>query len=85
MEHDETSAYELWTKLEEMYREKTSQNKALLKEACVEAQEKDYSGETRSMKRSEEKMAKGKIRKLHFKCFYCNQEGQYELSKERST
>ena len=37
MEHDETSAYELWTKLEEMYREKTSQNKALLKEACVEA------------------------------------------------
>ncbi|GFS29311.1 hypothetical protein Acr_00g0006260 [Actinidia rufa] len=30
-EHDEMSAHGLWTKLEEMYREKTSQNKALMR------------------------------------------------------
>ncbi|GFY95707.1 hypothetical protein Acr_11g0000130 [Actinidia rufa] len=30
-EHDEMSAHGLWTKLEEMYRKKTSQNKALMR------------------------------------------------------
>ena len=30
-------------------------------------------------------MAEGKIQRSHFKCFYCDQEGQDELSKEQST
>ncbi|GFY99130.1 hypothetical protein Acr_13g0005310 [Actinidia rufa] len=45
-EHDETSAHGLWTKLEEMYREKTSQKQSLIEEACVEASVRDYSGGT---------------------------------------
>ncbi|GFY94083.1 hypothetical protein Acr_09g0005290 [Actinidia rufa] len=44
----ETSAYELWIKLEEMYQAKTSQNKSLIdEEACeFEALERDYSDGT---------------------------------------
>ncbi|GFY91435.1 hypothetical protein Acr_07g0016310 [Actinidia rufa] len=45
-EHDEMNAHGLWTKLEEMYREKTSQNKSLIEKACVEASEREYSGRT---------------------------------------
>ncbi|GFY97422.1 hypothetical protein Acr_11g0017280 [Actinidia rufa] len=37
-EHDEMSAHGLWTKLEEMYREKTSQNKALLRRLVLKLQ-----------------------------------------------
>ncbi|GFY80836.1 hypothetical protein Acr_01g0006450 [Actinidia rufa] len=37
-EHDEMSAHGLWTKLEEMYREKTSQNKALLRRLMLKLQ-----------------------------------------------
>ncbi|GFZ18142.1 transketolase family protein [Actinidia rufa] len=37
-EHDETSAHGLWTKLEEMYREKTSQNKVLLRRLVLKLQ-----------------------------------------------
>ncbi|GFY95176.1 hypothetical protein Acr_10g0005610 [Actinidia rufa] len=36
--HDETSAHRLWTKLEEMYREKTSQNKVLLRRLVLKLQ-----------------------------------------------
>ncbi|GFS45458.1 hypothetical protein Acr_00g0096140 [Actinidia rufa] len=37
-EHDETSAHGLWTKLEEMYQEKTSQNKVLLRRLVLKLQ-----------------------------------------------
>ncbi|GFS34659.1 hypothetical protein Acr_00g0035210 [Actinidia rufa] len=37
-EHDEMSAHGLWTKLEEMYREKTSQNKFLLRRLVLKFQ-----------------------------------------------
>ncbi|GFZ04754.1 hypothetical protein Acr_17g0003260 [Actinidia rufa] len=43
------------------------------------------SQEKRSRKRYRQMMAEGKIQKSHFKCFYCDQEGQEELSKEQST
>ncbi|GFY91272.1 hypothetical protein Acr_07g0014680 [Actinidia rufa] len=36
--HDEMSAHELWTKLKEMYREKTSQNKVLLRKLVLKLQ-----------------------------------------------
>ncbi|GFY92338.1 hypothetical protein Acr_08g0007340 [Actinidia rufa] len=45
-EHDEMSAHGLWTKLEEMYREKTSQNKVLLRRLVLKLSERDYSGGT---------------------------------------
>ncbi|GFY89761.1 hypothetical protein Acr_06g0017010 [Actinidia rufa] len=41
--------------------------------------------EKRSKKRYRQMMADGKIQKSHFKCFYCDQEGQEELSKKQST
>ncbi|GFZ06276.1 hypothetical protein Acr_18g0004460 [Actinidia rufa] len=44
--HDETSAHGLWTKLKEMYRENTSQNKALLRRLVLKLQREDYSGGT---------------------------------------
>ncbi|GFS39034.1 hypothetical protein Acr_00g0060870 [Actinidia rufa] len=37
-EHDETSAHGLWTKLKKMYREKTSQNKALMRRLVLKLQ-----------------------------------------------
>ncbi|GFY84191.1 hypothetical protein Acr_03g0009650 [Actinidia rufa] len=37
-EHDEMSAHGLWTKLKEMYREKTSQNKVLLRRLVLKLQ-----------------------------------------------
>ncbi|GFS30508.1 hypothetical protein Acr_00g0012320 [Actinidia rufa] len=37
-EHDEMSAHGLWTKLKEMYREKTSQNKILLRRLVLKLQ-----------------------------------------------
>ncbi|GFS37774.1 hypothetical protein Acr_00g0053870 [Actinidia rufa] len=37
-EHDEMNAHGLWTKLKEMYREKTSQNKALMRRLVVKLQ-----------------------------------------------
>ncbi|GFZ14786.1 hypothetical protein Acr_24g0009760 [Actinidia rufa] len=37
-EHDETSAHGLWTKLKEMYQEKTSQNKALMRRLVLKLQ-----------------------------------------------
>ncbi|GFZ21254.1 hypothetical protein Acr_29g0004160 [Actinidia rufa] len=37
-EHDEMSAHGLWTKLKEMYRKKTSQNKALMRRLVVKLQ-----------------------------------------------
>ncbi|GFS35823.1 hypothetical protein Acr_00g0042340 [Actinidia rufa] len=36
--HDETSAHGLWTKLKEMYQEKTSQNKALMRRLVLKLQ-----------------------------------------------
>ena len=39
----------------------------------------------RSRKRYRQMMAEGRIQRSHFKCFYCDQEGQEELSKEQST
>ncbi|GFZ14534.1 root hair specific 12 [Actinidia rufa] len=47
-EHDETSAHELWTKLEEMYREKTSQNKALMRRLVLKLQRGTTVGELTS-------------------------------------
>ena len=41
--------------------------------------------EKRSRKRYRQMMAEGRIQRSHFKCFYCDQEGQEELSKEQST
>ncbi|GFY90958.1 hypothetical protein Acr_07g0011540 [Actinidia rufa] len=38
IKHDETSAHGLWTKLEEMYWEKTSQNKALMRRLVLKLQ-----------------------------------------------
>ncbi|GFY85815.1 hypothetical protein Acr_04g0005530 [Actinidia rufa] len=114
-EHDETSAHGLWTKLKEMYREKTSQNKVLLRRLVLKLQrgttveeqrassrepqeevkrrgqrrglkkEGHRGQEKRSRKRYRQMMAEGRIQRSHFKCFYCDQEGQEELSKEQST
>ncbi|GFZ10467.1 GDSL-like Lipase/Acylhydrolase superfamily protein [Actinidia rufa] len=40
-EHEETSAHGLWTKLKEMYREKTSQNKALMRRLVLKLQRRN--------------------------------------------
>ncbi|GFY92575.1 hypothetical protein Acr_08g0009710 [Actinidia rufa] len=40
-EHDETSAHGLWTKLKEMYWEKTSQNKALMRRLVLKLQRRN--------------------------------------------
>ena len=103
------------TKLKEMYREKTSRSKVLMRRLVVKlqrgttvaeqtsefqratgrgqkkrpekrSQEGGHRGqEKRSKKRYRQMMAEGRIQRSHFKCFYCDQEGQEELSKEQST
>ncbi|GFZ06681.1 hypothetical protein Acr_18g0008510 [Actinidia rufa] len=108
-EHNETSAHGLWTKLKEMYRKKTSQNKALMRRLVLKlqrgttvaeqtsefqratrrgqkkrpekrSQEGGHRGqEKRSRKRYRQMTAKGRIQRSHFKCFYCDQEGQEEI------
>ncbi|GFS42290.1 hypothetical protein Acr_00g0079080 [Actinidia rufa] len=75
-EHDETSAHGLWTKLKEMYREKTSQNKAIMrrlvlkfqKETIVVEQTSEFQRATgrgqkkRPEKRSQERGHRGTVR-----------------------
>ncbi|GFY95576.1 hypothetical protein Acr_10g0009610 [Actinidia rufa] len=58
-EHDETSAHGLWTKLKEMYREKTSQNKALLRRLVLKLQR----GTTMAEQTSEFQRATGRGQK----------------------
>ncbi|GFZ00623.1 hypothetical protein Acr_14g0002580 [Actinidia rufa] len=47
-EHDEMSAHGLWTKLKEMYREKTYQNKALLRRLVLKLQRRTIVAEQTS-------------------------------------
>ncbi|GFS36791.1 hypothetical protein Acr_00g0048080 [Actinidia rufa] len=58
-EHDEMSAHGLWTKLEEMYREKTSQNKVLLRRLVLKLQR----GTTVAEQTSEFQIATGRGQK----------------------
>ncbi|GFZ09253.1 hypothetical protein Acr_20g0010610 [Actinidia rufa] len=69
--HDETSAHGLWTKLKEMYREKTSQNKVLLRRLVLKLQR----GTTVAEQTSEFQRATGRGQK---------EEAREEVSRRRS-
>ncbi|GFZ21514.1 hypothetical protein Acr_29g0006760 [Actinidia rufa] len=104
------SAHGLWTKLKEMYWEKTSQNKALMRRLVVKLQretkvaeqmsefqratgrgqkKRSQEGghrdqEKRSKKKYRQMTTEGKIQRSHFKCFYCDQEGQEEFPRNKA-